>query len=230
MTKKKVTTTVTTVTEEIVETTNQLTEIICILDRSGSMDSIISDMLGGFNTFLEEQKKVEGDCKITIVTFDHEFQTLYDNVDIKTINPITPVEWMPRGSTALHDAVGRTIKSVEARHALSTIKPDKVLVCVVTDGYENASREYTADAIKTLINKKEEEKWAFVYLAANQDAFAVGNTMGFKGGNTINFAASSAGAQYMNTKFKNVATYYRSTVDFSADTLMEDCDDLGQGK
>ena len=212
--KKKIVTTVTTVTEEIV--VNELTEIVCVLDRSGSMSNIIDDMIGGFNQFLEEQKKLDGECTITIALFDDRYELLYDNVDIQKIKPITRLEWSPRGSTALYDAVGKSINDVEARHE-KTKKPDKVLVCVVTDGQENASREFSKDGIKTLIANKETGDWNFMYLAANQDAFSVGGGMGFGVGNTINFTASASGSAMVNNVLSDATAYYRSVSKFDSD-------------
>lgn len=209
--KKKVTTTVTTtVTEEIIDVKNEITEIICILDRSGSMSSIIHDMIGGFNQYIEDQKKIEGKCNITIALFDDRYELLYDNVDIQKFKPLTKADWYPRGSTALYDAIGKTINDVDARVLKSDVKPDKFLVCVVTDGYENSSREFNKNSIKKLISKKENEKYSFLYLAANQDAMLVGDTMGFGAGNTLNFNASSSGAFYMNSSLSTATAHYRS--------------------
>ena len=214
MAKKVTTTTTTVVTEEIVE--NELTEIIAILDRSGSMKHILDDMIGGFNTFLEDQKKIEGNCNITVVLFDDLYEVLHDNVDIKKINPITNRNWTARGMTSLNDAIGKTIATVQDRHLKSKDKPAKVLVCVVTDGQENSSRVYKREDIKLLISAKEKDNWSFLYLAANQDAFGVGDTMGFKGGNTINFNANAAGSQFVNTTLSNSAKLYRSVSTKSA--------------
>lgn len=206
MTKKKITT-VTTITEEIVE--NELTEIVCVLDRSGSMSGIITDMIGGFNTFIEDQKKEQGECNLTVALFDDRYELLYDNVDIKKVKPITRAEWSPRGSTALYDAIGKTINDVENRYVKTEKRPDKVLVCIVTDGEENSSKEFRIEAIKKLIGEKEKEKWSFLYLAANQDAFSVGDGFGISRGNTINFMASAQGSQFVNSSLSNASSYVR---------------------
>jgi uncharacterized protein YegL len=211
--KKKVTTTVTTtVTEEIVSS-NEKTQIICILDRSGSMadKNIIVEAINGFNNFLDEQKKLKDKATLTVALFDDRYDLLYDDVDLNKVSKITKDTWFPRGMTALFDAIGKTITTVKANHnKLGSEKPSKVLVCIVTDGLENASHEYTRDGIKNLIKDCEKEDWNFIYLAANQDAFAVGSTFGVSCGNTYTFTADAVGAQNMSMTLNNASVSYRS--------------------
>lgn len=208
--KKKVTTTVvtTTVTEEII--TNEKTHIICVLDRSGSMSSIISDTIGGFNEFLRQQKALPGEATITVHLFDDKHDCLCDYVDIKNVKEFTRQDWIPRGTTALYDAIGRAINKDKAKFAvMGKEAPSKVLVCVVTDGLENASTEFKREDIQRLIKSCENDDWNFVYLAANQDAFAVGSTFGISRGNTITYTANSAGVGMMSATLNCVATSYR---------------------
>lgn len=221
MTKKKkvTTTTVTTVTEEIVSS-NEKTQIICILDRSGSMadKNIIAEAINGFNNFLDEQKKLKDDATLTVALFDDRYDLLYDDVNIKKIEKITKDTWFPRGMTALLDAIGKTINTVKQNRAkLGSEKPDKVLVCIVTDGLENASHEYTRDGIRNLIRNCENEGWNFIYLAANQDAFAVGSSFGISVGNTYAFAATPAGTFAMSNTLNNATVSYRSMNTHDAD-------------
>ena len=128
--KKRVT--ITTTVEETVVTTGEKTHIICVLDRSGSMSSIMKDSIGGFNTFLKQQRELPDDATITVALFDDKYDLLYDNVDIKKVKDITSKEWYPRGITALYDAVCKTIHSdkakIKKRHKKN--RPNKVLVCV----------------------------------------------------------------------------------------------------
>ncbi len=212
MTKKKVTTTVTTtVTEETIPS-NEKTQIICVLDRSGSMseNGIIHEAINGFNRFLAEQRKLKDTATLTVVLFDDMYDMLYDDVDIKTVKDITYDTWTPRGTTALYDAIGKTINKVKAKHvSLGSEAPAKVLVCIVTDGKNNASHEYTRDGIKSLIKECENINWNFVYLAANQNAFEVGSSFGVSAGNTMTFAASGQGAAFMSSTLNNVSTSYR---------------------
>jgi len=218
--KKKVTTTVTTtVTEEIVNVpTNELTQIVCILDRSGSMADIISDSLGGFNTILKKQKELPDKATITVALFDDRYDLLYDNIDIKKAEELTNKIWIPRGTTALYDAIGKTINTIRAEHQrLGDEKPDKVLVVIVTDGVENASHEYRLDDIEKLIKNCENDDWNFMYLAANQDAFKVGQSFGISHNNTYTYKANSLGVQTMSFVMADAALSYRSMNSADAD-------------
>jgi uncharacterized protein YegL len=218
--KKKVTTTVTTtVTEEVINVpTNEKTHIICVLDRSGSMAGIINDSIGGFNTFLRDQKKLPDEATITVVLFDDKYEPLYDNVDIKKANELTSEVWKPRGTTALYDAIGKTINLEKARfERLGSEAPAKVLCVIVTDGFENASHEYKLNDVKKLIKDCENDDWNFLYLAANQDAFAVGDSFGVSRGNTITYTANAGGVAFMSATMNNASTSYRSMNSSSAD-------------
>jgi len=211
--KKKVTTVTTTVTKTEYVSTNEKTHIICILDSSGSMSSIMSDSIGGFNTFLKQQRELPDAATITVALFDsyNNYQILYDNVDIKEAKDLTSKEWYPRNMTALYDAIGKTINADKARLAkLGDEAPAKVLVCVVTDGHENDSREYTKDNIQKLIKDCEKDNWNFIYLAANQDAFAVGTSFGISAGNTYSYTASADGVANMSMTLNNASVSYRS--------------------
>ena len=211
--KKKVTTTVTTtVTEEIINVPlNDKTHIICVLDCSGSMTNIMADSIGGFNEFLRKQKELPDQATITVALFDDKYNLLYDNVDIKLAKELTSAVWYPGGMTALYDAIGKTINKEKANFAkLGDEKPSKVLVCVVTDGEENSSKEYDLKDIKKLIGECEKEDWNFLYLAANQDAFQVGGGFGISAGNTINYTANSRGVVSMSNTLNNASVMYRS--------------------
>ena len=215
---KKVTTTVTTTTTEEIVSSNEKTHIICILDRSGSMANIMSDSIGGFNTFLKKQKELPDEATITVALFDDNYELLYDCVDIKKAEELTSAVWYPRGMTALHDAIGKTINNEKANLAkLGKEAPSKVLVVVVTDGHENASHEYSIDSIKKLIKDCEKNDWNFMYLAANQDAFAVGSGFGISAGNTFNYTASAAGVANMSATMNSASVMYRSVSSNSAD-------------
>jgi len=149
--------------------------IIFLLDRSGSMESCWDDTIGGFNSFVTDQKALGGN--LTLVQFDHEYYVAYENVDLKNVKPLTRETFKPRGSTALLDAIGKTIKNTSE---VSTL-------IILTDGHENASREYTKAHVKDLIEQKTKEGWTVMYLGANQDAFAEAGSMGIHAGNTVNY-------------------------------------------
>jgi uncharacterized protein YegL len=214
---KKVKKVTTTVTEEVV-TTDEKTLIVSILDRSGSMSSIIEDAIGGFNEFLKNQKKLDDDASMSVVLFDDRYELLYNNVDLKEVKKLTRKEWSPRGMTALYDAIGKTINDVDSE--LSKLKkkkrPNKILVAIVTDGLENASTEFTHSDIQKLIKKKEKEDWQFVYLAANQNAFNNGTSLGISGGNTFTYSNTSVGNAVMFDSLSKATKTYRSVSTASA--------------
>ena len=152
------------------------TEIICVIDRSGSMAQIRDDAIGGFNTFLAEQQKLPGQAKLTLVLFDHEFQVLHDGVDIQQVRELNHQTYTPRGTTALLDAIGHSMDLVGKR--LEQIpeqqRPATVVMAILTDGQENSSKGYSHDQISSMIkHQKEVYAWEFVFLAADQEAFAV---------------------------------------------------------
>jgi len=209
--KKLITTVTTTVIEEIInDPTNEKTHLICILDTSGSMISIMSDSIGGFNTFLKKQKELPDKATITVALFDDQYKLVYDNVDIKNAEELTEKIWFPRGSTALYDAIGKTINNEKQNFIrLGNEKPAKVLVCIVTDGEENASKEYRLEDIKKLIKICENDNWNFIYLAANQDAFEVGSGFGISMNNTFTYTASGQGVANMSANLINASTTYR---------------------
>lgn len=158
-----------------------LTLIAAVLDRSGSMQSMRDDAMGGFNAFLEDQKKAPGDAELTVLLFDDEHITLHDAAKLEDVQPLTEETYVPRGGTALYDAVGRTINvlkaSIDAR--ADDKKPSKVIVVIVTDGYENASKEFTQPQVFEQIKKLKADKgWKFIFLAADQNALAVGQSLG----------------------------------------------------
>jgi len=166
------------------QTTTTKDEIICVVDRSGSMGSIRADAEGGLNAFIEEQKKVENGANLTLVEFDNDYNVIYESVDISSVEPYALI---PRGGTALLDAIGQAVNSVPETEG-------KKIVVVVTDGGENSSREYTNESINALITEKQDQGWEFIFLAANQDAIATARSYGIDTANAINFAASAAGA------------------------------------
>lgn len=166
------------------------THIAFILDRSGSMTSIWSDVQGGFKTFINDQKKL-GNPKFTFTTFDTEYDTVYDATPLKDVSPeFDHTRVFPRGMTALLDAVAHTINLIAAL-------PDqakKVMVVIFTDGHENSSHEITKAALKTLIDSKQKAGWGFLFLGADQDAFAAGSQMGMNVGQTMSFRSAQKGS------------------------------------
>jgi len=173
-----------------------LTELVFILDRSGSMSGMESDTIGGFNSMLTKQQAEPGDCRITTVLFDNEYDVLHDRIDIKAVNPITSKEYYVRGNTALLDAVGRTINKIGGvqKNTAKDHRAKKVLFVITTDGMENASREFNYDKIKSMIEgQKSKYGWEFIFLGANIDAVDVANRFGIARNRTQNFHNDSKG-------------------------------------
>ena len=163
--------------------------ISVVLDRSGSMASISDDVVGGFNTFLAEQRKQEGDGRVTLVQFDGQdpFEVLIDGEDLDAGTDLDPARYIPRGNTPLYDAVGRMIAKIDAEivERADAGKPieDQVVV-IVTDGYENASREFSGRMISELIEARKLRTWAFVFLGADETTFEEGEAIGVPSANT----------------------------------------------
>jgi hypothetical protein len=175
-----------------------LTEIAYVLDRSGSMQSLASDAIGGFNAFISNQKQVEGRARFTLVLFDHEYQVVHKNVDIQQVPELDARTYVPRGQTALLDAVGRTIDDLGTYLAAlpEAQRPAKVIVAIFTDGLENASRVYTTERLSTSIKHQQEKYgWEFLFLAANQDAIATAATISIPASQAMNFVASPTGVR-----------------------------------
>lgn len=177
-----------------------LTEMVFVLDRSGSMRSLTADTIGGFNELIEKQKKLEGDAYVTTVLFDHEYEVLHDHVSLKDVAPLTDREYFARGSTALLDAVGRTINAVGARLAATPEeeRPAHVVVVITTDGMENASCEYTAKQVREMVEHQQQKySWQFVFLGANMDAVSEAGKLGISAKYAANFAPSRRGVSQM---------------------------------
>ena len=175
-----------------------LTEIVSIVDRSGSMQSILDDAIGGFNTFLAAQQRQPGEAKLSLILFDHEYQVVHQAVDIQQVEPLNQDTYVPRGSTALLDAVGKTIDAVGERLAATaeSERPSQVIVSILTDGYENASQTYSKPKVAEMIKHQTEKySWAFEFQAANMDAFAAAKELSIAPDRVVQFEATSEGVR-----------------------------------
>lgn len=173
------------------------TEIAVILDRSGSMQSIASDAIGGFNAFLAAQRREPGTARLSLVLFDDHYEVPLNSVPLAEVPDLTAHTFVPRGSTALFDAVGRTLDETAARSAAlpAAQRPEKTIIAILTDGEENASRHFSREQIRQKITHfRELLGWEFVFLAANQDAFTAAAGMGILREDAANFVATPAGA------------------------------------
>lgn len=166
------------------------TEIIVIADRSGSMYRIVDDAVGGFNSFLYDQKQLPGEAYLTLVRFDEEYEMVCECTPIKEMKDITRETLKPRGGTALLDAIGNTLANTMAR--LDTTRT-KIIVVIITDGQENASEHYGIDAVRQLVEECTKSGWEFMFLGANIDAFAVGGGLGINAKSTTQYESSSRG-------------------------------------
>ncbi|WBL17199.1 vWA domain-containing protein [Sutcliffiella sp. NC1] len=178
---------------------NKLTEIIFLLDRSGSMAGLESDTIGGFNTFVRRQGELPGETKLTTVLFDDEYEILWEGVSAYSIS-LTDNEYFVRGTTALLDAVGKSIVSVGNRLKSTSEKdrPGKVIFVITTDGMENASREFTYEKVKKLITHQQEKyNWEFIFMGANIDAVKEADSLGISIDNAFQFEASEKGVEKM---------------------------------
>ena len=175
-----------------------LTEIVFILDRSGSMSGLEKDTIGGFNSLIERQKKEDGEAYISTVLFDNETQVLHDRVPLDKVRPMTEEEYFVGGCTALLDAVGGAIHHIGNVHkyAREEDRPEKTLFVITTDGQENASRQYTYDKVKKLVERQKERfGWEFLFLGANIDAAKEAGRFGIQEDRTANYVCDAQGTE-----------------------------------
>lgn len=149
-------------------------EIVVVLDRSGSMHSMREDAIGGFNAFVEEQQKEPGGCRLSLLQFDDQHEVNYEGVEVTEVEPLTPETFVPRGSTALRDAIARGVAILRGRVKKGVLGA----LAILTDGHENASKEISAESLKGLLKGCGDKGWGVLYLGANQDAVEVGASMG----------------------------------------------------
>ncbi len=183
-----------------------LTHLVFLLDRSGSMQSIASDVVGGFEAFVAEQRTGEGLCTATLAQFDNEYEVVYRGI---AVGQVPPLALFPRGMTALHDSMGKLITDTAAEiNALpEDNKPGTVIVAIMTDGLENASREWRQPDIKALVEKQTNDHgWEFLYMGADQDAVEVGRGLGVKDGQSVTYAKGKSREAWMATS-ANVRGY-----------------------
>jgi len=173
-----------------------LVEMVFILDRSGSMGGLEDDTIGGYNSLLEKQKHVEGEAIISTVLFDDEFEVLHNRINIKDVKQITEKEYYVRGSTALLDAIGRSIRKIISvyRHLKDDELPEKTVFIITTDGMENASREFSYSRVKEMIElEKNRYNWEFIFLGSNIDAIAEAKKFGISHDRAVNYRADRVG-------------------------------------
>lgn len=175
---------------------NNITELVFILDRSGSMSGLESDTIGGFNAMIEKQKKQGGVCYVSTVLFDNTSEVLHDRLRLNEVSPMTPDDYSVRGCTALLDATGGAIHHIGNIHKYARPEdvPEHTVFVITTDGLENASRRYSGEKVKKMIeHEKEKYGWEFLFLAANIDAVETATNIGISRDRAVDYLADSEG-------------------------------------
>lgn len=176
------------------------TEIVFILDKSGSMSGLEEDTIGGFNSMLKKQKKQEGECVVTTVLFDSDNSVIHDRIKLSDVPDMTEDDYVTGGSTALLDTIGQTIEHIERiqKYIRKEDIPEQTVFVITTDGMENASRKYSKSTIKWMIeDKKERYGWEFIFIGANIDAVQTASGLGIDKSRSANYVASSKGTGFM---------------------------------
>ncbi len=197
-----------------------LTEIVFILDRSGSMSGLESDTIGGFNAMIEKQKKAPGEAYVSTVLFDSISEVLHDRVPLTRIAPMTAEDYFVRGSTALLDAIGGAIHHIGNIHKYARAEdiPEKTIFFINTDGMENASRRYDKATVKQMIERqKSKYGWEFIFMAANIDAIETARTFGIAENRAVNFHSDKKGTKLNYDTIDTVLHMFRTS-----DTLQDD--------
>lgn len=184
-----------------------LTELVFILDRSGSMAGLETDTIGGYNAMLTKQKKEKGEANVTTILFDDKIEMLHKRLGLQEVQPISENEYYVRGCTALLDAIGQTIHYIGnvQKYAKEEDRAGKVIFIITTDGYENSSKEYNYEKIRSMISRqKEKYRWEFIFLGANIDAVATAREVGIDADFATNYVADSRGTE-LNYEAMNMA-------------------------
>jgi len=174
-----------------------LTEIVFILDRSGSMGGLETDTIGGFNAMIEKQKKEPGEALVSTVLFDDRTEVIHDRIPLDKIEPLTDKQYWVRGCTALIDAIGGSIHHVSNVHKYIREEdvPERTVFIITTDGMENASRKYSSDEVKRMISQKKEAGWEFLFLGANIDAVETAKHFGISEDRAVTFKSDRKGTR-----------------------------------
>ena len=214
-------------------TDNNITELVFILDRSGSMAGLEDDTIGGFNALIDKQRGEEGACCVTTVLFDSDAQMIHDRVPLEKVGPMTRREYSVRGCTALLDALGGTIRHIARihRYARPEDVPAHTLFIITTDGMENASRHYGADRVREMIaHEKEKYGWEFLFLAANIDAVGTAARYGIGPDRAVNYNADSVGTAVLYDAVSETVSNVRANAPIGADWCEDIRRDLARKK
>lgn len=202
-----------------------LTEVVFILDRSGSMAGLEADTIGGFNSMIDKQKKEEGEALISTVLFDDRSEVLYDRVEVKKVEPMNDKQYYVRGCTALLDAIGGAIHHISNVHkyAREEDRPEKTLFIITTDGMENSSTTYNHDKVKKMVEKQKENGWEFIFLGANIDAIEVAGRFGISEDRAINYESDKKGTKLNYEVLGRTVSAFRACSAERVDEVFEGC-------
>lgn len=190
------------------------TELVFILDKSGSMAGLEKDTIGGFNAMLEKQKSVSGECRITTVLFSTLNQVLHDRIDIRAVSPLTAKEYTVGGGTALLDAIGSTINKIVSvqKNTAEDYRAEKVMFVIITDGEENSSHEFSSDRVKAMIeHEKIKYGWEFIFLGANIDAVETAERFGIDANRAVDYVPDAEGTSLNFRVMCNAVSEFRAS-------------------
>ena len=202
------------------EKKNNITELVFIIDRSGSMSGLEKDTIGGFNSMIEKQRKEEGECYVSTVLFDHETKVLHDRVKLSEVKPMTEEDYTVRGTTALIDALGGAIHHIGNVHKYARPEdvPANTMFVIMTDGMENASRYYSSDRVKQMIERqKKRYGWEFLFIGANIDAVETAARYGIDADRAVNYHADKEGTRIVYQSVANAVCSLRENKELKAD-------------
>ena len=207
-----------------------LTELVFIIDRSGSMSGLESDTVGGFNSMLEKQRKEEGECLVSTVLFNQSSKVFHDRVELNKVEKMMERDYVPSGSTALIDALGDSIKHIKNVHKYIREEdvPENTIFVITTDGLENASHKYASDEIKKMIEKQKEEGWEFLFVAANIDAVETAKEYGISENRASNYVHDDKGLGKVFESVNNAIFQKRYYCEIADDWDMEMKDDYNK--
>ena len=191
---------------------NNVTELVFILDRSGSMAGLEKDTVGGFNAMIEKQKKEDGECYVSTVLFDNVSEVIHDRVKLEKIEPLTEKEYYVRGCTALIDAIGGAIHHISNIHKYARREdvPEHTMFVITTDGMENASKEYTSDEVKKMVKRKKEDYgWEFIFIGANIDSVQTAGNFGIAPDRAVDYRADAQGTSVLYETVANTVCRMR---------------------
>lgn len=205
--------------KEEIKIRNNITEMVFILDRSGSMSGLESDTIGGFNSLIKKQKKQAGKCYVSTILFDNYSRVLHDREKLEAIRPMTEDDYYVGGCTALCDAIGGAIRHIKNIHKYARPEdvPEHTMFVIITDGMENASHKYSSEMIKQMINQQKNCGWEFLFIGANIDAVETAGNLGIAEDRAVNYHADSRGTGVVYDTVAEACCNVRACAPLSAD-------------